>query len=176
LRSTDFTALNISIAEIKQGGRHFSFHVPSIEEIREGASFSAGMKVEADVQIVGDDFWVDLDVSAEGEFVCDRCGRSFRQGVSGRVHTLFSAKPGFQTDDEVRQLQASDRILEIGRDALDALILALPVKVVCAETCKGLCPSCGADLNVEMCSCRPDAPDSPWDALRNIRFDMNEKF
>jgi uncharacterized protein len=170
LRSTDFTVLHISIAEIKRGERHFSFHVPSVEEIREGMSFPEGMKVEADVQTAGEDFCVDLNVSAEGEFTCDRCGKSFRRGVEGRVHTLFSHEPGFRSDEEVRPVAASDRVLEIGRDTLDALVLALPVKFLCSETCKGLCSSCGADWNVETCSCRPGIPDSPWDALKNIRF------
>ena len=127
------------------------------------------MTVEADVQIVGDDFWVDLDVSAGGGFDCDRCGKPFRQIVKGNVHTLFSCQPGFQTDEEVRHIEASDHVLEIGRDALDALVLAIPAKILCAETCKGLCPSCGADWNTETCSCRPETPDSPWDALRNIQ-------
>ena len=45
---------------------------------------------------------------------------------------------------------------------------AVPLKTVCREDCKGLCPSCGSNLNVESCDCQP-VPDARWSALKDLK-------
>jgi uncharacterized protein len=49
----------------------------------------------------------------------------------------------------------------------EAIVLSAPMVVVCREDCRGLCPSCGVNLNRETCTCRPNA-DPRWDALRKL--------
>jgi uncharacterized protein len=45
-------------------------------------------------------------------------------------------------------------------DALaEQVHLALPMKVLCSAECKGLCPSCGANLNRDRCRCGPRPAD-----------------
>jgi uncharacterized protein len=39
-------------------------------------------------------------------------------------------------------------------EIIKAILLEIPMKAVCREDCRGFCPSCGVDLNVEDCSCR----------------------
>jgi len=56
---------------------------------------------------------------------------------------------------------------------LDELIreqiqLALPVRVLCREECRGLCPVCGADRNRETCSCAGKQIDPLWEALAKL--------
>jgi uncharacterized protein len=48
-------------------------------------------------------------------------------------------------------------------------LLALPLKVVCREDCRGLCVQCGKNLNDEQCSCSTTIQDPRWTALREIR-------
>lgn len=50
----------------------------------------------------------------------------------------------------------------------EQLQLELPMKPLCREGCRGLCPACGADRNVTECSCAA-ASDSRWDALRSLK-------
>jgi uncharacterized protein len=55
-------------------------------------------------------------------------------------------------------------------DALrEQVLLALPLKVICRENCKGLCPQCGKNLNTEQCSCAETMEDPRWSALKDIR-------
>ena len=49
------------------------------------------------------------------------------------------------------------------------ILLALPVKQVCSAGCKGLCPHCGRNLNVESCDCVNTISDPRWAALEDIR-------
>jgi len=44
----------------------------------------------------------------------------------------------------------------------EQIILLAPLKPLCAETCKGLCPRCGANLNRETCQCRSETINSPF--------------
>jgi uncharacterized protein len=58
-------------------------------------------------------------------------------------------------------------LLDVDRWAQDALLLAMPIKVLCREDCAGLCPTCGADLNAGDCGCEP-VPDERWSKLRDL--------
>ena len=44
--------------------------------------------------------------------------------------------------------------------------LALPMKPLCREGCRGLCPVCGGNRNVTACACETRVPDPRWAALK----------
>jgi DUF177 domain-containing protein len=50
----------------------------------------------------------------------------------------------------------------------EQVLLTIPLKVVCSEQCKGLCPQCGKNLNSGNCEC-PPLPEPRWAALKDIR-------
>jgi uncharacterized protein len=60
---------------------------------------------------------------------------------------------------------------EVNLEAIvrEQVLLTLPLKPLCRETCQGLCPRCGADLNRETCNCRRDEAASPWTALKKLK-------
>lgn len=51
----------------------------------------------------------------------------------------------------------------------EQVLLAVPLKALCREDCKGLCPVCGVNRNRERCECAPPAGDERWAALGKIR-------
>lgn len=51
----------------------------------------------------------------------------------------------------------------------EQVLLAVPLKALCREDCKGLCPVCGGNRNRESCDCAPQASDERWAALGKIR-------
>jgi len=75
------------------------------------------------------------------------------------------------TEAEVSYYQGEGLLLE---DAVrEQVLLALPLKVICREDCKGLCPHCGKNLNTEQCSCAEPVEDLRWSALKEIRNKLN---
>ena len=48
------------------------------------------------------------------------------------------------------------------------IFLMVPEKHICSEECKGLCPSCGVNLNTDSCNCKKDLKSSPFDVLKNL--------
>ena len=52
----------------------------------------------------------------------------------------------------------------------EQIILMVPLKPLCQEACKGLCPTCGVNLNRETCSCATDKSASPFAPLAKLKL------
>lgn len=88
--------------------------------------------------------------------------------ASGRVHVqvreLFEERPD---PDQTYPLDGDK--LDLGPMVRDAVLLELPLVPLCRDECRGLCLTCGADLNQDDCGCAPDLVDHRWAALDALR-------
>ena len=73
--------------------------------------------------------------------------------------------------EDLRSPYLSEGMLDLAAWARDALVLALPVQILCREDCRGLCPLCGANLNDEPGHEHEREPDERWAALRELKLD-----
>jgi uncharacterized protein len=72
------------------------------------------------------------------------------------------ADPGYELLDDQTSLDLTTLVR-------DALLIDLPVRVLCREDCQGLCPTCGADRNTTDCGHEPGAePDPRWSKLQDL--------
>jgi len=55
----------------------------------------------------------------------------------------------------------------------EQVLLAVPLKAICRQDCKGLCSQCGANLNAAQCSCAEPVEDPRWAALKEIRSKLD---
>jgi uncharacterized protein len=62
------------------------------------------------------------------------------------------------------------RTIDLDPILREQVLLALPMNLVCKETCRGLCPVCGEDLNEKRCECEREVVDARWMALKNIKL------
>jgi uncharacterized protein len=62
--------------------------------------------------------------------------------------------------------------LDVDLMALEQIELALPMRFVCSEECRGLCPMCGVDLNERACGCSQERSDPRLAVLREFRKKM----
>jgi len=110
------------------------------------------------------------------ELLCARCLEPVVQDVTRKFDLLY--RP-LGTDAGNEELSVTVAEAEVGyyqgdglllEDAIrEQVLLAVPLKVVCREDCKGLCPTCGKNRNTEPCSCAPPLGDPRWSALKDIR-------
>ncbi|WP_243359681.1 YceD family protein [Fundidesulfovibrio terrae] len=101
---------------------------------------------------------------------CDRCTREVRVDVD-QSFDLFEEEPiPGEESLEPTLLRRRGRVLELDVGGLlwEEFVLALPVKPLCSEDCKGLCPSCGQDLNAGPCKCGGAELDPRMAALRGL--------
>jgi len=175
LRLIPFEDLCVPLTEIHEGITTFEFRTVHPElSVGEGRCFPAEIMVNVQVTTVGSDFLLDVSAQSEGQFLCDRCGEAFRRMAKGRFKVLFTPdaeKAGNADEEEVRLLSPRNHAIDIRQDVTDALILALPGRLICQENCKGLCPRCGINRNLNDCQCEDEKTDSRWEALRNLSFD-----
>ena len=97
--------------------------------------------------------------------VCDRCGREFLQDKEVEYRCMLAEELQNEENDEIVLLE--DGKTDAGELARTALILGMDSKTLCSEDCKGLCPRCGADLNLGPCSCKKE-PDPRLAALAKL--------
>ena len=105
-------------------------------------------------------------VKAPWEGLCRRCLEPVTGTLQAEVLEVFEAEP---TEGET-QLLDGDRI-DLEPVAREAVLLGLPMAPLCAEDCRGLCPTCGADLRDGDCDCAPPAADPRWAGLEGLSFD-----
>ena len=114
----------------------------------------------------GETVRVDADVTATVVSRCARCLEAVSLPIAAQMHADFARQPD---PDDPDQYAFQSSTLELSEAIKDALVLELPLRFLCREDCKGLCPQCGVNLNTGSCTCREADEDSnPFAALRSI--------
>lgn len=139
-------------------------------------------ELRSDAVFAGEAFLADGKVHIEGRLNadvrrnCTRCLESTTDSLDVSVNAVFVDASKEELDEE-RELSSADldESLVIGGEidlkevVREQILLALPDKVYCSDSCKGLCPECGADLNLIDCKCAESDLDPRWAALKNLR-------
>ena len=95
-----------------------------------------------------------LNAQTTLDAVCDRCGKAFVQEKDVLFACMLAEELQNEDNDEIVLLE--DGMVDVGDLARTAFILDMDTKTLCSEDCKGLCPRCGADLNLGPCSCKKE--------------------
>ena len=74
-----------------------------------------------------------------------------------------------EEDDEVEIIDPGSRVIDLVNRVRDAIALELPLRVFCRQDCKGLCSTCGQNLNESDCDCSAEQIDPRWEALAKFR-------
>lgn len=90
-----------------------------------------------------------VDAGAEVQADCDRCLKEFFLPVNFEFEELYQFPSRYR--EETDQLLPDDGYIDLSSLYREYLILAMPIKSLCREDCRGLCEVCGADLNETSC-------------------------
>jgi uncharacterized protein len=138
---------------------------------------------------VGSPVHLVLDVNKDGQKVrlvgrvsgtlrieCSRCLEPFTIPVDAAFDTLFlpaSQNTGEDEraveEDDLGVSYYKDEEIDLSEVIREQFYLALPMKPLCCEDCRGLCPICGVNRNRESCSCQTDWVDPRLEPLRKLR-------
>ncbi len=120
-------------------------------------------------------------LATEIELDCGRCLKSFHCPLTLNIEEVYfptldvtsglpvsqSDEPGAFTIDEHHDLDLTEAIQQY-------TLMAVPMKPLCREACLGLCPECGANLNLEECKCRKVSVDPRWAKLIEVKVNRPE--
>ena len=113
---------------------------------------------------------------------CSRCLEAFDREllISFRSDYIDSEYFNESAEAEVGQDELDADVLpegpiDVAEVVREQIILAEPERQVCRPDCKGLCGSCGANLNLGECGCRDEAFDPRWEALKKLKSEIKDK-
>jgi len=154
------------LAELLQGGEPYPYRA------RGGAEATVRLR-RADLEVV-----VEADFGLELEADCSACLKEFVLQVPVSFHLCLqpaAARPrelptqleltGADVDADFYE----DDFIQVDDILREQILLALPMVPRCAEDCRGLCPVCGADLNLASCQCSVGELDPRWSALASLK-------
>lgn len=105
------------------------------------------------------------------ESLCARCIGNVELPLSPQVNLVLTPVSTTQERDEDIDCETyKGEEFDLGNYLRDIIAMCLPVKVLCSEDCKGLCPNCGVNLNLIICSCKDNWMDSRFTALRDLKI------
>lgn len=117
------------------------------------------------------------DVDAHGvvDMPCIRCLNPSQQQIELHFRDEFHSKIEVNTGVALPEPPEEDpfyidesHLVDLGEALREYALLELPMQPLCKADCKGLCPSCGADLNAGSCGCTTDEGDDRFDVLKSL--------
>ncbi len=143
---------------------------------------TAPLRVEGSAELVGNEIHLAGKLATRVELPCARCLEPVGQDVAAGFDLLYRPVSAISREEE---LSLSGEDLELGfyvgqglflADALaEQVNLALPMKALCREECRGLCPHCGANLNRDRCRCSVRSVDPRLAPLARIRAELEKQ-
>jgi uncharacterized protein len=142
----------------------FSFDLPQVKvgedlELRQLAGTLSIGRTAQGLLLTG-------EFSGTTELNCVRCLRPFDHALSWNLTELFALNE--KTVSESGLIIPEDAQIDLRPILRDYALLEVPIKPLCRQDCRGLCPACGEDLNVRACGHRPAPGDSPFAALEDL--------
>lgn len=125
-----------------------------------------------EIRIVG-------DLTVQIESVCDRCAEPAGYSMENHFDLIYMPSSEANTPGEKEIDEAGAEVgyydgngLELKEVLREVVLLALPMQLVCRGDCKGVCPTCGQNLNQKACNCQPQTADDRWSKLKLLRAEI----
>ena len=124
---------------------------------------AAPVHLELDVHKDGEAYRVTGRVTTRLQLECGRCLEPYEIPVDSAFELRYIPHVEPSAEGEEREVAEDDLTtafykedsIDLGELMHEQFVLALPMKPLCSEGCKGLCPHCGTNLNKGICECKP---------------------
>lgn len=101
------------------------------------------------------DVLIQGQVEGQVQLTCSRCLEEYSQAIGENFDMTVGIDEGN---------------VELSGEISQAVVLVLPMKPLCQDQCRGLCPHCGQNLNITICQCKPQTTHSGFETLKNMNF------
>ena len=128
-------------------------------------TFVSPVHIKGRAENIGGQVEISARVKTRISADCARCTKEIFEDVDFEFSERVSREAATEEDDVIL-LDSS--VVDVADLALNNFITVSPMKYLCKEDCKGLCPHCGADRNSVDCGCDDDVTDPRFDVLNNL--------
>jgi uncharacterized protein len=169
--------MQLDLTRYRQPLARFERTFPAQEVGDEGDTYRivAPVHLAFDIHKDKDKFRLVGNVDTELELTCSRCLEPYRFPLSAPFDLLYlpASAVSAETEHEMEDEDFGTSFYRDNQIDLDELMreqfyLALPMKPLCREDCRGLCSQCGTNLNTSSCGCAPVWDDPRLAALKEL--------
>ncbi|MCX7795630.1 MAG: DUF177 domain-containing protein [bacterium] len=150
--------MNIDVKEMLEGKVNItSFRYVETLETMEGLMFDDLPEVEGKLKrIERRKLLLACKVKTRVLLECSRCLDVYPQELEFSYEEVYTEEPlriiGKLTEEDFKYT-IENNMVDVSKSVRENIIMNLPIKPLCREDCKGLCPVCGKNLNREKCNC-----------------------
>lgn len=160
----------IKLSNFEDGVHNLVFDEP-VASIGLNEPFTGNVHLEVKMDKSHSQVVLKGDLKVKAILECDRCGEEYTTDLENefQVTYLFSKQPEETDTLNLYYLSPDTDKINITSDVKDFAQLAIPMKNLCSEDCKGLCARCGANLNTDVCKCTQSENDNIWAPLLKLK-------
>lgn len=164
--------MRLSLARVKQSEGNvldfkFEENIRHIKVKQEDLNFAEPVRVEGRVENIGDRILeVQGSIKTSVEDSCYRCLAKIRVNLNISFCFKFSDVPIEFDEEEIIPFSGDE--IELRPYILNEIILNWPGQILCKPDCKGICPHCGANLNITACHCKDEEIDPRLSVLKQF--------
>lgn len=153
--------MKLDIDSIKKGDKNtldfkFALDLNTIDYYGDVIEIISPVEVNGKTYVIDDRLYIHLQINTNMEANCSRCLESFtypfKSSISAEfVHEDLFGNQDDEPDDDI--IYYKESIINLDELIKENIIMNIPMKLVCNESCQGLCSNCGVKLNGDSCNC-----------------------
>ena len=169
--------IKLDIGKLPEGASHVDLtaDASALGVTLEDGRLESPVEVSLDVNRKGDDILLRGWASVKAVLECGRCLEEYVCLLKSPVELWCMPRGegeganGCEDRENVIEITGGARYVDLADHVRSELLVLVPLKPLCDEACKGLCPKCGTNLNNTACGCDIDNHDSRWNALKKLK-------
>lgn len=157
--------------------RSWLINIPEYTRKNEFGYVKDQIQLEGHLEKEGRNLHLRARVKLEILTICSRCGIDMSYPIDSKFDIVLmpktledKAKEKELGPEDLDHLYYFEKTIELSDYFREQIALEIPIQFLCSEGCKGLCPKCGANLNIEGCSCSGDEPDPRLRIFQNLKI------
>lgn len=154
--------------------RTFSVPFESLDLPSEYSSKNKDVNVHLFIFKEKDGYLISISVKSDIQLSCDRCLEPFNMSLEGKSNIFLSKKKleggELHEDDLIARHLEDEEKFNLSELLREEILVQTPMKALCDENCRGICPVCGSNRNENPCSCeeKQRKADSPFAKLQAL--------
>ena len=135
----------------------------------QGVEFISPVTVCGRLSNIGGSLELEADIKTRLGFLCDRCLETVEEDFKCYFKEILKKEDERSSDEKNPEaIYFKGNSVELDEIVLNNIIVQIPLKHLCSEDCKGLCPNCGRNLNKGECQCDTRPTDPRFDILDKL--------
>jgi DUF177 domain-containing protein len=165
--------IKIKVSNLTNGRYDYDFK-GKVTEIEVSEPYAGEYNTKVVLSKFDNQIILDAETRIAANLICDRCTADFQSVITSKYRMIYLFMQNAENSEnekiDVVYLHPETDKIDLSEDIRDYALLALPMKKLCSEDCKGLCPKCGKNLNNGSCNCKDEKIDPRWEPLQKLKL------